>query len=113
MDQASPNGPLQSKIQSLNLGYCPQHFRESTTVVLRKQGKDNYTVPGSYRPIGLLNTIGKVMDAIMANHLSYVAETYSLLPSTHIGGRKLSPPSMQYTTSSTRSMKNGTEAKDR
>ncbi|KAJ3453598.1 hypothetical protein MRS44_017845 [Fusarium solani] len=24
--------------QSLNLGYCPQHFRESTTVVLRKQG---------------------------------------------------------------------------
>ncbi|EFY94018.2 zinc knuckle [Metarhizium robertsii ARSEF 23] len=78
--------------QSLNLGYCPQHFRESTTVVLRKQGKDNYTVPGSYRPIGLLNTIGKVMDAIIANHLSYVAETYSLLPSTYIGGRKLRSP---------------------
>lgn len=46
--------------QSLNLGYCPQHVRESTTVVLRKQGKDNYTIPGSYRPIGLLNTIGKI-----------------------------------------------------
>ncbi|KJK76179.1 hypothetical protein H634G_08585 [Metarhizium anisopliae BRIP 53293] len=75
--------------QSLTLGYCPQHFRESTTVVLRKHGKDNYTVPGSYRPIGLLNTIGKIMDAIIANRLSYVAETYDLLPVTHIGGRKL------------------------
>jgi len=75
--------------QSLNLGYCPQHFRESTTVVLRKQGKDNYTIPGSYRPIGLLNTMGKIMDAIIAHRLSYVAETYNLLPSTHVGGRKL------------------------
>ncbi|MCP5666744.1 hypothetical protein NL333_27380, partial [Klebsiella pneumoniae] len=75
--------------QSLNLGYCPQHFKESTTVVLRKQGKDNYTIPGSYRLIGLLNTMGKIMDAIIAHRLSYVAETYNLLPSTHVGGRKL------------------------
>jgi exonuclease III len=75
--------------QCLNLGYCPQHFRESTTVVLKKQGKDNYTIPASYRPIGLLNTIGKIMDAIMADRLSYVAETHYLLPSTHMGGRKL------------------------
>jgi DNA topoisomerase IB len=33
---------------SLRLGYCPSHFRESTTVVLRKPGKDNYTVPKAY-----------------------------------------------------------------
>ena len=75
--------------QSLSLAYCPQHFRESTTVVLRKPGKDDYTVPKSYRPIALLNTMGKVMDAIIATRLSYVAETYTLLPSTHMGGRKL------------------------
>lgn len=74
---------------SLALGHCPEHFRESTTVVLRKPGKDNYTVPKAYRPIALLNTIGKVMDAIIAKRLSYLAETYSLLPRTHIGGRKL------------------------
>ncbi|KAK1458424.1 zinc knuckle [Colletotrichum tamarilloi] len=42
--------------QSLRLGYCPQHFRKSTTVVLRKPGKDNYTAPKAYRPIALLNT---------------------------------------------------------
>lgn len=27
----------------LQLGYCPQHFKEAVTVVLRKPGKDDYT----------------------------------------------------------------------
>ena len=75
--------------QSLALEYCPQHFRNSTTVVLRKPGKANYTSPKSYRPIALLNTIGKTMDAIIATRLSFLAETYQLLPTTHMGGRKL------------------------
>ena len=59
--------------QSLHLGYCPAHFRESTTVVLRKPGKDNYAAPKSYRPIALMNTIGKIMDAVIARRLSYLA----------------------------------------
>jgi hypothetical protein len=75
--------------QSLQLGYCPSHFRESVTVVLRKPGKDDYTIPKAYRPIALLNTIGKIMDAIIARKLSYLVETFQLHPPTHIGGRKL------------------------
>jgi ribonuclease HI len=73
---------------SLRLEYCPAHFRQSTTIVLRKPGKDDYTVPKAYRPIALLNTIGKLMDSIIARRISYVTETHQLLPSTHIGGRK-------------------------
>jgi hypothetical protein len=49
----------------LQLGYCPQHFKEAVTVVLRKQGKDDYAQPRSYRPIALLNTLGKVLEAIV------------------------------------------------
>ena len=75
--------------QSLHIGYCPAHFRSSTTVVLRKPGKDNYTLPKAYRPIVLLNTIGKIMDAVMARRLSYLVETYHVLPDTHIGGRRM------------------------
>ncbi len=74
--------------QSLLLGYCPQHFRQSTTVVLRKLGKSNYTTPKAYRPIALLNTMGKIMDATIAARLSYMAETHQLLPESHVGGRK-------------------------
>jgi hypothetical protein len=73
----------------LKLGYCPAHFHNSTTVVLRKPGKDNYTTPKAYRLIALLNTIGKVMDAIIARRLSYLVERYHILPKIYIGGRKL------------------------
>ncbi|OHW97034.1 reverse transcriptase [Colletotrichum incanum] len=74
--------------QSLRIGHCPQHFRKSTTVVLRKPGKDNYTVPKACRPIALLNTVGKIMDATIATRLSYLAETHGLLPDSHMSGRK-------------------------
>ena len=74
--------------QSLQLGYCPLYFRESSTIVLRKPGKHDYTVPKAYRPIALLNTIGKIMDAIIAKRISYITERHQLLPKTHIGGRK-------------------------
>ena len=73
----------------LQLGYCPAHFKETITVALRKPGKDDYTQPKSYRPIALLNTLGKALEAIIANRLAYLADTYHLLPSRHTGGRKL------------------------
>lgn len=71
------------------LGYCPKHFKEAVTVVLRKPGKDDYTQPKSYRPIALLSTLGKAMEAVIANRLAYLADTYQLLPRRHTGGRKL------------------------
>jgi hypothetical protein len=74
--------------QSLRLEHCPASFRASITAVLRKPGKANYAVPKAYRPIALLNTIGKVMDAVIARRLTYHVETYHVLPPTHMGGRK-------------------------
>ena len=73
----------------LRQGYCPAHFKQAITVVLRKPGKDDYTRPKSYRPIALLNTLGKALEAIVANRLAYLADVYGLLPSRHTGGRKL------------------------
>jgi hypothetical protein len=61
---------------------------QGTTAVLRKPGKANYAVPKAYRPIALLKTIGKIMVAVVARRLSYLAETHHLLPPTHMGGRK-------------------------
>jgi ribonuclease HI len=72
----------------LNLGHYPTHFKSSITVVLRKPGKDDYTMAKSYRPVALLNTIGKAFDSVIAQRISYAAETYGLLPQTHLGGRK-------------------------
>jgi len=73
----------------LRQSYCPAHFREAVTVVLRKPGKDDYTQPKAYRPIALLNTLGKALEAVIANRLAYLADVHHLLPSRHTGGRKL------------------------
>lgn len=73
----------------LEQGYCAAHFKETVTVVLRKPGKEDYSQPKSYRPIALLNTLGKVLDGVIANRLAYLADTFQLLPRRHTGGRKL------------------------
>jgi hypothetical protein len=36
-----------------------------------------------------MNTTGKIMDAVIARRLSYLAKTYHVLPPTHMGGRKM------------------------
>ena len=51
---------------SLSLGYYPDQLKESATVVLKKPGKDDYSSCKSYRPIALLNTMGKLLETIIA-----------------------------------------------
>ena len=63
-------------------------WKSFTTVVLRKPGKPRYDTPKSYRPIALLNTMWKVLTAILAELLMHYAETHKLLPENHFGGRK-------------------------
>jgi ribonuclease HI len=56
-------------------------------VVLRKPGKPAYDTPKAYRPIALLNTIGKLLTAIVTEDLMYMTEKHHLLPANHFGGR--------------------------
>lgn len=62
-------------------------WKSWTTIILRKPGKPNYGVPKAYRPIALLNTIGKLLAAIVTEDLVYITEKYQLLPPNHFGGR--------------------------
>jgi len=57
----------------------PESLKESITMVLRKEGKKDYSLPGSYRLIALKNTLAKVLKKHIANIISEVAEEYSLL----------------------------------
>lgn len=74
----------------LQAGYYPKAWRSSTTVALRKPNKGDYTKPKSYRPVALLNTMGKILDSILARRLAHMAESCGLLPNTHMGGRAAS-----------------------
>ncbi|EDN04466.1 predicted protein [Histoplasma mississippiense (nom. inval.)] len=79
---------LQIYNASLDLQYCPAHFRQAKTVVLPKPNKKDLSEVKSYRPIALLNTLGKALESILATRISQAVEEHQLLPRTHLGGRK-------------------------
>jgi hypothetical protein len=57
--------------------------------VLQKPGKPpaTYWTPVGYRPIALLPTIGKVIEAIVAKRVTEAAEANNLLPEEQMGNR--------------------------
>ena len=70
------------------LEYFPERFKSAKTVCLRKPGKGTYNQAKAWRPIALLNTTGKLMEAIAAARLSKIAEEAGLLPDIQMGFRK-------------------------
>jgi len=77
--------PIYKAMLKKSLTYKP--WKEFVTVVLRKPGKPRYDTPKAYRPITLLNTMWKVITAIIANHITYITEKHQLLPANHFGRR--------------------------
>lgn len=73
----------------LNSGRHLTAFKHSTTVVLRKPNKGDYQQAKAYRPVALLNTMGKAMESVLARRISYLTEVHNLLPKTLLGGRKM------------------------
>jgi hypothetical protein len=75
---------IYTAIYDRRLYYKP--WKRFNTIVLRKPGKPSYEIPKAYRPIALINTMWKVLTAILANQLTHYAEKHQLLPKHHFGG---------------------------
>ena len=67
-------------------GTWPQHFKESISVIIPKLNKPDYTIPKAYRPIALLNTLGKLLTRILANRLQHDAAEFNILHRDQFGG---------------------------
>ena len=57
-------------------------------VVLYKEGKVDYLLLGSYRPIALENTLSKILKRVIAEYIVDIAKEYAILLSRQIGVRK-------------------------
>ena len=55
----------------LKLGYWPSYFKTSTTIVILKPNKLSYNSSKSFRPIVLLNTLGKLIKKVISDRLQF------------------------------------------
>ncbi|OAQ57981.1 reverse transcriptase [Purpureocillium lilacinum] len=73
---------------SIRDGVVPHQWRTAKIIPLKKPERGDYTVAKAWRPISLLSTLGKVLEVVVAERLSYAVEAYGLLPANHFGARK-------------------------
>jgi len=68
------------------VGFWPDCFKTSKTVIIPKLGKPAYNIPKVFRPILLLNTLRKLFEKIIANRLQWEAAHFELLHPCQFGG---------------------------
>ena len=74
--------------KSVTQAKVPEAWKTAKIIPLKKADRD-YRMASSYRPISLLPILGKALESLMAERISYLTEEKHLLPNTHFGARKL------------------------
>jgi len=72
----------------INLGYWLSHFKISTMVVIPKPNKKLYNSPKSFRPIILLNTVGKLIEKVIGERLQFNTVLNDFIYPSQLGGLK-------------------------
>jgi len=74
----------------LTLEHFLRRFRAALVVVLRKPGKtvEQQKEASAYRPISLLSVVGKMIEAVLTEHVIRAAEEHRILPEMQIGFRQ-------------------------
>ena len=67
------------------LRYFPMYFGFEKTVLLKKPGKSDYTLPKSWRPIALLSAVGKLLEKLFTNRFKQMNIELDLSPVTQHG----------------------------
>jgi len=69
----------------LTAGYHPKQWRKAIAVALRKPNKPDYSNPWAYRLITLLECLGKILEKIVAQRLTFLAGKLGLIPPNQLG----------------------------
>lgn len=75
---------------SFEEAYWPQRFRSANVVVIPKADKtpEQKHLPNAWRPIALLNSMGKVVEKLLSKRIANAAEAHDLLPQGQMGNRR-------------------------
>ena len=72
----------------INLGHWPYYFKISTTIVIPKPNKSLYDHPKVFRPIVLLNTLGKLIEKVVTDRLQFMVAHNTFIHPSQLGSLK-------------------------
>ena len=72
----------------ISLSYWPNYFKVSTTVVIPKPNKLSYDNLKVFRPIVLLNTLGKLIEKVIAERLQFIVVSNNFVHLSQLGDLK-------------------------
>lgn len=74
----------------LRAGHHPRPWKEAIVCVIPKPNRADYTLAKNFRPISLLECLGKLLEKIVAKIIYSNMAKYALVPTTQYGGRNAS-----------------------
>jgi len=72
----------------IELGHWPSHFKPSNTIIIPKPNKSTYDSSKSYRPIVLLNMIGKLFEKMIGEQLQFHTISNNFIHQSQLGRLK-------------------------
>jgi hypothetical protein len=76
--------------KSLALNYFPTQWKEAKIIMLPRAGKD-HTSPLSYRPISILNSLGKLFEKIILKRLNFQLWKLKIIRDDQYGFKEATP----------------------
>jgi hypothetical protein len=74
----------------LKAGHHPRPWKEAIVCVIPKANRADYTLAKNFRPISLLECLGKLLEKVVAKIIYSDMTKYALVPTTQFGGRNAS-----------------------
>jgi hypothetical protein len=71
-------------------GHHPKHWKEAIVCVIPKPNRADYTLAKNFRPISLLECLGKLLEKVVARLIYRDMDKYPIVPTTQFGGRNAS-----------------------
>ena len=72
----------------INLGHWPLHFKLSPFIIIPKSNKALYDSPKSFRPIVLLNMLGKLIEKVIGERLQFQMISKNVIHPCQLGSLK-------------------------
>lgn len=74
----------------LKAGHHPRLWKEAIVCVIPKPNRADYTLAKNFRPISLLECLGKLLEKVVAKLIYKDMSKHALVPNTQFGGRNAS-----------------------